>query len=113
MFRAIEKPEYQLMKIKRLNLLIQFVKEVFTFLPAGFIISLFLERVKRYKNKLFTIIAILLHLVYFSYAASQHIQSIFFMIFGLLALSLGIFTGYFLYETYMYLMDKYEISHSE
>jgi glycopeptide antibiotics resistance protein len=113
LFRVIEKAEFQLMKIKRLNLLIQFVKEVFTFLPAGFIISLFLERFKRNKNKLFIVIALVLHLVYFSFAASQQVYSVFFVSVGLLALSLGIFSGYVLYETYRYLMDKYEISHNE
>jgi glycopeptide antibiotics resistance protein len=113
LFRAVAKSEYQLMKIKRLNLLVQFVKEVFTFLPAGFILSLFLERFKMNKNKLFTVIAFLLHLVYFSSVGNQYVKSDFFIVIGLLTLSLGIFSGYVLYETYAYLMDKYEISNNE
>jgi VanZ family protein len=113
LFRSVTKPEYQLMKIKRLNFLIQFTKEVFTFLPAGFIISLFLRKFKRVKNTLFAIIALLLHLLYFLHVLNQNVSSSFFVAIGLLALSVGIFSGYVLYEAYAYLMDKYEISQIE
>lgn len=113
LFKSVTKPEYQLMKIKRLNFLIQFAKEVFTFLPAGFIISLFLRKFKKVKNTLFAIIALLLHLLYFLYVLSQNVNSNFFMAIGLLTLSIGMISGYVLYESYAYLMDKYETSHSE
>jgi hypothetical protein len=110
LFVSLNRPSYQVMRFKRLNLLIQFAKEVFTFLPAGFILSFISVKFGTGKKTVFTVMVLLFLVMYVGLAIIHEARNVFFLILGLGALGLGTFLGYVLYEIYIYLLKKDEIS---
>ena len=97
---------FSVLKLKRLNLLIHFTKEVFAFLPAGFILSLLIDELKNWW-KMGGFIAILLTIFLIGILiCSPFPFSIFFTFLSISATILGIWLGYIGYEIYKYLMNS-------
>jgi len=99
------KKNFQILKSKRLNLLIHFTKEVFTLLPAGFILSLLMQRLKRgWKVGLF--IVILAVILFLGVLRSTVFPLSFpFVFLSGAAIVAGLWLGYVSWEVYKYLMS--------
>jgi len=102
---GIEK-KFSRLKLRRLNLLVHFTKEVFTFLPAGFILSLLIKEVKNgWKIGIF--IAILLAILMVGIIVNSPFPfSVLFTLLSIGAMILGLWLGYIGWEIYKYLVNS-------
>jgi len=105
LFITGSKKSFRILKSERLNLLIHFTKEVFTFLPAGFILSLLMQRIKRgWKIGIFVLIPLLI--LFLGVMVSVPFPfSYSFLILSLSATALGFWLGYISWKVYKYLMS--------
>ncbi|UCF65715.1 MAG: VanZ family protein [bacterium] len=104
LFIAGGKKNFQILKYKRLNLLIHFTKEVFTFLPAGFILSLLMQGIKGgWKIGIFVLI-LLVTLFLALTILKPFPLSYPFLVLSFTATALGFWFGYISWEVYKYLM---------
>jgi glycopeptide antibiotics resistance protein len=96
---------FSMLKLRRLNLLIHFTKEVFAFLPAGFILSLLIAELKIWW-KTGGFIAILLAVLLLGISIYSPIpMSVFFTVLSIVATILGLWFGYIGWGIYKYLMN--------
>jgi glycopeptide antibiotics resistance protein len=97
---------FSVLKLKRLNLLIHFAKEVFAFLPAGFILSLLRDELQNWWKTGGFIAIILAIFIIGIIICSPFQSSFFFSLLSITATLLGIYLGYISYEIYKYLMNS-------
>ena len=102
----ILKSTYLLMKYSRLNLLISFIKEVFTFLPAGFTLSLLWYKYRNYPlpKPLIWLSVLFLPGIFFYFVSGFAIYDT--NLFHIPAAGLGIWLGYVCWQIYEFMLGK-------
>ncbi|OGB68237.1 MAG: hypothetical protein A2Y94_15995 [Caldithrix sp. RBG_13_44_9] len=95
--------DLQSVRLWRLQLLMHFNKEVFTFLPAGFILSFVRSE---WKNKGWRISVILIFLALITYFIYQRFLADSYFALSLFALSIGLWSGQAFWKIFKFMLSK-------
>jgi glycopeptide antibiotics resistance protein len=95
-----------LVKIRRMELLIHLAKEVFTFLPAGFVLSLTRFRLRQYFDKVLFISSLIILVLLGAYLVNVMKYSFNgFIVLHLLAMIWGLAAGHFFRKIFIFIMN--------